>query len=337
MPRRPRRDGPDAWHHVMNRPIARRTLFENDRDRRMFLACVAREVRAGRIELHAYSLRLTHFHLELRSPSGRLAEAMQRIQTRYARWFNRSRGRDGPLFRGRFRSRPIESLAYRCNVLTYIHDNGVAAGVYANPEDDPWSSAWHWHRRDQKRLPRWLARDWIQAELDARGAGSLREVFPSRVDPGFRDWVERQLHRRLPDEPEDVTIRHVAAPRTVRWAIRKARLADGTRPFRPVSPARVVEGAIVRWMRKVGPLLGLIRRSRRDAWTSLRAGLLRALSGCTQHEIGLRIRRHASTICRDLKEHRALLASVPDYESLHAAITSSVLETVRRAARVAVL
>jgi hypothetical protein len=320
----------------MNRGIARRTMFETDEDRRMFLSLVARQVRAGRLELHAYSLRMTHFHLEVRSPCGKLADAMQRIQTGYSRWFNRTRRRDGPLVRGRFRSKLIDDLSYRCTVVSYIHDNAVAAGEVARPEDDPWSSAWHWHRRGEQRPPRWLSMDWIQSELDARGAESLEEVFPSRVEPEFRAWVERQLHRRLPEEREDATIHHVAEPRTVRWAIRKAKLADGTRPFRPISPTRIVELAIVRWMRKIGPLLGLIRRSRRDAWVNLRAGLLRALSGCTQREIGLRIRRHTSTICRDLQEHRALLRSVPDYEALHAAVTSAVLETVRRSARVAI-
>jgi hypothetical protein len=185
-------------------------------------------------------------------------------------------------------------------------------------------------------MPRWLATGWIQTELDARGSESLRDVFPSRIEPGFREWVERQLHRGLPEELEDATVHHVASPRTVRWAIRKSRLADGTRPFRLISPARVVEQALLRWMRRTGPLLGLFRRRRRDAWINLRAGVLRALSGCTQYEIGLRLRRHASTICRDLKEHRALLQADPGYEALHASIISSVLETVRRSARVAV-
>ena len=136
MARRPRRDGPDTWHHAMNRTMARRTLFENDEDRRFFQSLLAREVRNGRLEIHAYSLMLTHFHLLVRSVNGQLSAAMRRIQNRYARRFNRTRKRDGSLFRGRFLSRRIDDLAYRRDVVTYIHDNAIAAGVAARAEID---------------------------------------------------------------------------------------------------------------------------------------------------------------------------------------------------------
>ena len=329
MARRPREDGVDTWHHVMNRAIAKRPMFENRLDMRVFLALLAREVRRGTLEIHAYSLMLTHFHLLVRSPVGRLSAAMQRVQTSYSRWFNRSRRRDGALVRGRFLSCPVHDLAYRRNLVSYIHDNAIDAGVVANQGDYRWSSAWHWERPNR---PRWLATDWITVEIRARGARTLEEAFPRRLDEDFRRWVERKLSRRLPEELADATMRHVAAPRTVRWAIRKTQLADGTRPFHPLSPARIVEAVVHKALRIAGPLLGHFKRRQRDAWTNLRAGVLRALSGCTQHEIGLRLDRHNSTVCRDLKQHRELLETVPGYESLHTAITSAVLEEIRRRA-----
>ena len=45
MARRARLDGPDTWHHVMNRGIAKRTLFETDADRRFF--CSLRDIYLG--------------------------------------------------------------------------------------------------------------------------------------------------------------------------------------------------------------------------------------------------------------------------------------------------
>ncbi len=159
MPRRPRHDAVDTYHHVMNRGIARRPVFETDEDRRFFLSLLAQEVRAGRLEIHAYSVMLTHFHLLVRSVTGELSEAMRRIQNRYARRFNRSRKRDGPLFRGRFLSRPVDSLRYRRNVVTYIHDNAVAAGLVANPADHDWSSA-RFFAGEGGRRPPWLAPGW---------------------------------------------------------------------------------------------------------------------------------------------------------------------------------
>ena len=330
MARRARGDGPDTWHHVMNRGIARRTVFETDADRRFFLSLLAREVHAGRLEIHAFCVMLTHFHLLVRSIKGKLSEAMRRIQNRYARYFNRTRKRDGPLFRGRFLSKPIDSLRYRRNVVTYIHDNAVAVGLVADPADDEWSSASHYAR---DRRPRWLTTDWVDGQIAARGSGAtaaerLATTFPSRIDDDFRQWVERQLSARLPEELADATLKHAGSPRVVRWAFHKAQLADGTRPFRPVCTTGVVERAIEKARRKVGPLLDRFARKTKDAWVNLRAGLLRLLSGCAHREIGLRLNRHGSTISRDVRDHARLLERDAAYATLTSRVAHAAMEAM---------
>jgi len=331
MARRPRRDGPDTWHHAMNRALTRRTLFENDEDCRFFLSLVAREARNGRIELHAFSLMLTHFHLLVRSVTGELSAAMRRIQTRYARRFNRTRKRDGSLFRGRFLSRPIDDLAYRRNVVTYIHDNAISAGVVARAHDHRWSSAHHLARTDR---PHWLTTDWIDEECALRGQGAtgaaaVEQAFPSRVDEDFRRWIEIQLSKRLPEELEEVSLQYAGSRKVVSWTIRKAELADGTRPWQKVASPGLVARAIETAKAKVGPLLGRFAQHAKDAWANLGAGLLRMLAGCAHYEIGLRVGRHASTISRDLRDHARLLESDPDYEALHSRLALTVLEAVR--------
>jgi REP element-mobilizing transposase RayT len=311
----------------MNRGIARRTVFECDADFRMFLACLATEVHDGRLEVHAFCLLPTHFHLLVRSPSGELSRAMRRLQNRFARWFNRSRKRDGPLFRGRFLSREVDSLEYRRNVVTYIHDNPVDAGLVAGTTLYEWSSA---HGLARSRRPPWLSTGWVEDELARRGGvGSVRDqlaaAFPSRVEPEFRAWIEKQLHARLPEEDEDVSLRYAGSPRVVRWMFRKADLADGTRPFRPVRAPSVVERVVRSARSRLGPLVGLFRSRAKDAWIALRAGLLRLLAGCTHREIGLRSRRHTATSCRDVQDHILLLHAVPSYEKLTAQLAAAIL------------
>jgi REP element-mobilizing transposase RayT len=327
MARRPRLDGPDTWHHVMNRGIARRTILETDADRRFFLSLLVREVIAGRLEIHAYCLMLNHFHLLVRSLKGELSKALRRIQNRYARYFNRTRKRDGPLFRGRFLSKPVDTLRYRGNVVTYIHDNAIDAGLVSDPAAYEWSSAHHYAR---DRRPRWLATDWVDEQIAARGCGAtgaerLASTFPTRVDEDFRRWIEKQLSERLPDELAEVSLQYAGSPRVVRWAIRKARLADGTRPFQPVCAAGVVERAVWKARRKLGPLLGRFARKAKDAWVNLRAGLLRMLAGCAHREIGLRVGRHSSTISRDLRDHALLFERDPDYAALTSRITHAAM------------
>ena len=88
MGRRLRSDAPGAWHHVMNRGIARRTIFESREDMRHFMGCVAGTVHHGLLEVHAHSVMTTHFHLLVRSPQGKLSKALQLIQHGYSLWFN---------------------------------------------------------------------------------------------------------------------------------------------------------------------------------------------------------------------------------------------------------
>lgn len=98
MVRLNRSDAPGVWHHVVNRGVAHRAIFESSAEMRHFLALLALQVRARRLEVHAYCLLNNHFHLLIRSPQGALAQVMHFVQWRYSRWFNARRGRDGPLF-----------------------------------------------------------------------------------------------------------------------------------------------------------------------------------------------------------------------------------------------
>lgn len=63
----------------MNCGIARRTLFESGADVRYFLAQLARAVRAGWIEVQAFCLMTTHFHLLVRCPAGARSTAMRAL------------------------------------------------------------------------------------------------------------------------------------------------------------------------------------------------------------------------------------------------------------------
>ena len=63
--------------------------------------------------------------------------------------------------------------------------------------------------------------------------------------------------------------------------------------------------------------------------TSLHAGLLRLLAGCTHREIGLRTGRHSSTISRDLRDHRELAGADPEYEALTSRLAHAVVSASR--------
>ncbi len=300
MPRRTRRDYPGAWHHVCNRGIARRTLFEREDDYRFLLARLAREARLEDVEVHAYSVLTTHFHLLVRSPRGHLSGVMQRVADAYARRFNRTRGRDGPLFRGRFANRLLETEEYLLAVLLYIDRNPVEARLVARPVDWPWGSAWH-HARP--RGPRWLRREVVAAYAAAVPAEGLRpgdyERFSERALPPAVPWlVERRLAVPPPDEGGPVAdILGAAAPSVRRWMDWKAELADGTSPgCATVMPSTVVE--VVARRRAADPRgrLATGRGPEVEFWEGVEAWVLRTGAGLRLAEIAERMGRSVATV-----------------------------------------
>jgi REP-associated tyrosine transposase len=172
MARLPRDDRPGAWWHQFNRGIAKRAVFETARDVERVLALVGEATERGEIEVHAYSVLTTQYHLLARSPSGDISEAMHRVGLPFVRWFNRSRRRDGPLFRGRFGGRRIDDGSYWLTVLRSIDLDAPRAGLCALPSDHPHGSARSYRRGTG---PCWLARQAVERAVgDVDPAGTFR-------------------------------------------------------------------------------------------------------------------------------------------------------------------
>jgi REP element-mobilizing transposase RayT len=323
MPRRERLDEPGAWHHVMNRGIAKRTLFEGREDIRFFLSRLAWAVRSGAIEVHAFSILATHFHLLVRSPRGVLSEVMHQVQLAYVRRFNRLRRRDGPLVRGRFRSKPVLSWVYRTTLVRYIDRNPVRAGLCRAPADYPFGSAACYAR---KTGPPWLERSWVEQAV--REASGGREYEPAAYARWFGtgteaddSLVERRVEMRGPDVLDDLV--GSTPDRILAWMHWKARLADGTEPGLCLVAPAAVDSAVDR-ARAAGVDLLLVR-GRSDGLREVHAGLLQHLCGQALAEIAERIGRSVSTCSELCRRHEKRLHEDEAYAShatrlAHAAI-----------------
>ena len=176
-------------------------------------------------------------------------------------------------------------------------------------------------------------RNWIRSEVAARGQGEsgaeqLETAFPSLLTEEHRQWIERQLSDRHDEEMEDVSLKHAASPRVIRWTIFKANLADGTRPWRPVCPAQLVERIVAQSRTALRALAQLFPQKLRRATALLRAGLLRMLAGCTHREIALRTKRHRGTVSHDIQDHRERLEAEPAYADLTAQLARKALATI---------
>jgi REP element-mobilizing transposase RayT len=103
---------PGAWYHVMNRGRRKEDIFQDDRDREMYLEVLEQIFRLFKIEIHAYSLMANHYHLLLCTPEGNLARAIRHLNGVYTQKYNKRHKIDGSLFRGRYKSIVVDKEEY---------------------------------------------------------------------------------------------------------------------------------------------------------------------------------------------------------------------------------
>jgi len=154
MARPQRSDPPGAIHHVMNRGVDRRPIFFSDADRTEFGTRLAEINERFGVVVHSYCLMSNHFHLLMRCPNGELSKAMQHLCGVYTRHTNDRVGRDGPLFRGRFRSIHVDDDAYLLTAIRYIHRNALDIAGISSVDGYRWSS--HRAYLGMKRRPSFL-------------------------------------------------------------------------------------------------------------------------------------------------------------------------------------
>jgi len=317
----------------MNRGAAKRPVFESREDMRMFLACLARVVRAGLLEVHAFCMLLNHFHLLVRSPTGELSKAMQLLTNRYVRYFNRRRRRDGALFRGRFCSSVVDSLVYRRTVVRYIDDNPVKAGSVADAAKYPWCSRACYARTDG---PRWLQRDWVERQVaeiagaDDYAPGAYAIAFPSGVAPCVAEWIERRL--RFDDIDGDAFDDLVAAagPEVREKMARRLERADGVSPTAAVLAPGVVRSVLRRLQDSCAAWRTTRGTRRRLALPYATAGLLVDLCGLSHDEAAAWMGVPRSTAQNRLRVHRAQLAVDPGYRDRCSELAEAAFEEFRQ-------
>ena len=123
----------------MNRGACHQAVFLDPTDRARFLDELASASLRSNVEVHGYCLVGNHFHLLIRTPEPSLDTAMQLLLGNYTRYFNDRHGRDGALFRGRYKSILIDSERYLLAVSRYVHRNALDV-VGTHIADWPWSS-----------------------------------------------------------------------------------------------------------------------------------------------------------------------------------------------------
>jgi putative transposase len=127
MPRKARIDSPGALHHIIIRGIAKRKIFEDDKDRNQFIKRLDNILTEAETPIYAWALIPNHVHLLLKTGLTPIATIMRRLLTGYAGYFNRRHRRYGHLFQNRYKSILCQEEPYFRELVRYIHLNPLRA------------------------------------------------------------------------------------------------------------------------------------------------------------------------------------------------------------------
>jgi putative transposase len=175
---------------VIQRGNNRQACFHAGDDYRFYLEWLGSCARETGCSVHAYVLMTNHVHLLVSSLTTEgVGKLMKRLGQRYVQYFNRSYGRSGTLWEGRFRSCLTQEESYVLACYRYIELNPVRAGIVDHPGEYPWSS---YRANAQGEESGWLAPHDCYRGLaldDQARQAAYRELFRQRLDPGVVDEI----------------------------------------------------------------------------------------------------------------------------------------------------
>jgi len=156
MPRREIPFLPDQYYHFYNRGNNRQVVFMERENYVYFLKGIKRYLR-GRVEVIAYCLMPTHYHILVRVIENQTSEvfktsevskqvslAMQKFLISYTKAINKRFDRTGALFQGQFQAKPVTTYKHLLTLCAYIHANPVKDGLAASPEMWDFSNYLEW-------------------------------------------------------------------------------------------------------------------------------------------------------------------------------------------------
>lgn len=124
----------------MSRGNRKGRIFEDDEDRRRFLADLEQMVRRYEVRCYGDCQMDNHYHLAIETPRENLSDAIGYLNGVYTQASNRRHSRTGHLYEARFNSIVVGDQTYLRRLVRYFALNPVVAGRVQDPAAWPWSS-----------------------------------------------------------------------------------------------------------------------------------------------------------------------------------------------------
>ena len=127
------------YYHLYNRGNNRERIFF-ERENYLFFLRRLRKHLVPILDIVAYCLMPTHYHLLVMLNEADLSHRMQLFSISYTKAMNKRYDRVGALFQGTFRAKHVDGNNYLVHLSRYIHLNPVIAGLVERAEGWEFSS-----------------------------------------------------------------------------------------------------------------------------------------------------------------------------------------------------
>lgn len=172
MSRIPRNYIKTSFFHVITQGINKSYIFERAEDIKYYIKIMYQLTQEQKIKIIGYCIMSNHAHMLIETEEiNELSKYMQRLNTKYGKYYNKKYNRVGYVFRDRYRAQGIYTEKYLYNCLRYIYNNPVKAGICKNAEDYPYSN--------YKKIDGELDEDYtfIDIEDDDKNIGEIIKKF----------------------------------------------------------------------------------------------------------------------------------------------------------------
>ena len=141
MPNGPRLVIDGACYHIMTRGNNKQKVFGAEKDFYKYMDLLIKYKKRYKFRLYGYCLMPNHIHI-----MGQIYEKnilykfMHGLNRAYTGYFNKTYGRVGHPWQGRFKSKVIIKDKYLIDCINYIESNPARAEIVKSPHEYVWSS-----------------------------------------------------------------------------------------------------------------------------------------------------------------------------------------------------
>lgn len=210
MPRLPRSYIKTSFFHVITQGINKSYIFEKAEDIKYYIKIMYHLTKEQKIKIIGYCIMNNHAHMLIETEEiEELSKYMQRLNTKYGKYYNKKYNRVGYVFRDRYRAEGIYTEEYLYNCLKYIYNNPVKAGICKKAEDYPYSN--------YKRIDKELNENYTFIDVDDNDEDIGEEIIKKFLKESEMELIDLKRNKRklkeliiILKEQYNISLRNIA-------------------------------------------------------------------------------------------------------------------------------